>query len=136
MKSFLTAALLAAMLAGCAQPDAPAAATPAAVAAATLPPPITGPINGIYQGSSTRVDAKIPACPLAARGLIEIGDRTLLFPYTYELIYVVPVQADGTLHTASGDAVLDGKLIDGRLDFDVTTPMCKSSFSFRRQAGF
>jgi len=148
MKPFQTAALFAALpialLAGCGVPENSAGVAPPAVAqasatppdAAPAPPDVTGPINGIYGGRSEQVDAKIPGCPYPELGLIEIGDRTLLFPYTTDLIYVAPVQADGTVHSEVGRTTLDGHLVDGRLAFSVTTPDCTSSFSFRRRSGF
>ena len=136
MKPLLTIIALATLLCGCANqgtaPASPVAADQANVTGTPLPPPV----NGIYQGRSEQVKADIPGCPLAQYGTIEIGERTLLFPYTYQLIYEVPVQSDGTLHTGAGSTVLDGRLIDGHLEFDITTPECQSRFNFRRRSGF
>lgn len=106
------------------------------IANESQPAPVTGPVNGFYQGRMRQVETKIPACPLPALGVIEIGDRTLLYPYTFELIYVAPIQADGTIHAAVGNTTLDGTLIDGRLAFNVTTPECQASFDFHRERGF
>jgi hypothetical protein len=145
MKPLKTAALLAALpvalLCGCGVPENSAGVAPPAMARTIAPPQpaqpdVAGPINGIYGGASEQVEAKIPGCPYAELGLIEIGDRTLLFPYTTDLIYVAPVQADGTVHSQLGQTTLDGHLIDGRLAFSVTTPDCTSRFSFRRRSGF
>ena len=68
--------------------------------------------------------------------MLKIGDGTLLFPYTDDQIYVVPIPPTGLLHATMGDASLDGQLIDGNLDFNITTPTCKSSFAFTRRSGF
>jgi hypothetical protein len=108
----------------------------AAAPAQTVEPDVTGPINGVYQGRERVANATAPACPSPSLGLIEIGDGTLLFPYTSGLIYVVAVPPNGMLHEAIGDAVLDGQLFNGDLDFSVVTADCKSTFSFRRRSGF
>jgi hypothetical protein len=163
MKPFLAAALLATLLCGCATKEPPNASadkvaadqqnalrpSPLApdlsqpeptgssqVVQATLPPGITGPINGIYQGRERVIQANSPLCPPPQLGLIEIGDGNLLFPYTSSLIYTVAIPPDGKLHAAMGDTTLDGQLAGGDLDFIVTTPDCKSSFSFTRRPGF
>ncbi len=105
-------------------------------AAPAAMPDVTGPINGIYQGREQEAGVTVPACPPSTLGLIEIGDGTLLFPYTSGLIYVVAVSPDGKLHETIADAVLDGQLLAGNLDFSVTTADCKSTFAFRRRPGF
>jgi hypothetical protein len=67
-----------------------------------MAPMITGPINGYYQGRVREVDAKAPNCSAATRGVIEIGDKTLLYAYSPQLIYVASVQPDGTVHAEAG----------------------------------
>jgi hypothetical protein len=123
-----------------AQPTPSDPATPTATATATqevpMAPMITGPINGYYQGRVREVDAKAPNCSAATRGVIEIGDKTLLYAYSPQLIYVASVQPDGTVHAEAGGTTLDGTLVDGHLAFNVTTQDCKTSFDFVRRRGF
>jgi hypothetical protein len=117
-------------------PTPPTASETVAAQPVANAPLITGTINGYYQGRVRQVDAKAANCPPPTRGVIEIGDRTLLYPYSTQLIYVAPVMPDGTIHAEADGTTLEGTLIDGRLVFSVTTPDCKSSFDFVRRQGF
>jgi len=161
MKPFLPAAMLAALLCGCATQgppspntaaiDSQSALVPSPLAPNLVPPEptgssqvvqmaplpgVTGPVNGIYQGRERPIEVNGPSCPPPQLGLVEIGDGTLLFPYADDQIYVVPIPPTGLLHATMGDASLDGQLVDGNLDFNITTPTCKSSFAFTRRSGF
>ena len=159
MKSLLPAGLLAVLLAsllgGCAgkqasgqsqsalapsplAPDlsAPEPAGSKQVVQSTLPPGVTGIVDGVYQGRERQIEARSPTCPPPQLGTIEIGDGTMLFPYAANLIYVVSVPPTGVLHAVINSTALDGQLKDGDLDFTITTPDCKSSFSFARRDGF
>jgi hypothetical protein len=86
--------------------------------------------DGSYQGRTALLAARGPGCPLEPRkGVIEIGDAVLIYPYTPDLILSAPVQRDGSVHATSGPAVLDGRIVNDRLFFTIRTPACLSSYS-------
>ena len=86
--------------------------------------------GGSYQGHTALLEARGPGCPLEPRkGVIEIGDAVLIYPYTPDLILTAPVQRDGSVHAATGPAVLDGRIVNDRLIFTIRTPACLSRYS-------
>ena len=88
--------------------------------------------DGSYQGWVALVGANGPGCPVWPRkGVIEIGDATLVYPYLPNLVLAAPVAPDGSLHAAAGPAVLDGRIVNDRLEFIVRTPNCQSRYSMR-----
>lgn len=132
----LAAALLLALpclAAGCASSEAP---PPGAVSQVALEPAATGPVDGIYKGSVHLVSATGDGCPGDARGLIEIGDRRLLYPYAPSLIFVAPIRTDGKIHAETGGYSLDGTLAGGALDVVVAGAGCRTELSFGRVAYF
>lgn len=104
--------------------EAPAAPARAADARAVSP----RSYDGSYQGRARLVHGSAAACPASRYGVVDIGDAALVFPYQPSLVLAAPLQPDGTLHAADGKAVLDGKVIGGRLAFTVRTPECETEF--------
>ena len=88
-------------------------------------------VNGTYKGVITLVEAHNPNCPPTQWGIIDVGDDTLMLPYTPAVIMSVAVQPDGRLHGQAGTTVLDGVLRDGWLNFTVSSPACTSRYNFR-----
>jgi hypothetical protein len=88
-------------------------------------------IDGTYKGAVQLVTARAPACPPSREGSVEIGDQTLYFGYLPNIIFIAPVQPDGTVHAVAGPSILDGRLTKGRLIFTVTTPVCQSRYDLR-----
>jgi hypothetical protein len=86
--------------------------------------------DGSYQGHTALLAASGPGCPLDPhKGVIEIGDAVLIYPYTPELILTAPVRPDGSVHAVAGPAVLDGRIVNNRLSFTIRTPTCLSRYS-------
>lgn len=86
--------------------------------------------DGSYQGRGALVSANAPGCPIwPRRGVVEIGDATLIYPYLPELILAAPVAPDGSLHAETGRAVLDGRIVNNNLEFAIRTPHCQSRYS-------
>lgn len=96
-----------------------------------LPAPEWDKVDGDYKGSAGLVAAQSPNCPPGGVGVIEIGDQTLYFAYSPNVIFIAPIQPDGSLHARSGNFALDGLLTGGRLVFTVRTPACQSQFDVR-----
>jgi hypothetical protein len=92
-------------------------------------PGSTNLIDGSYQGLGSLQTANAPTCPASEYGPLEVGDMVLHYAYTPAIIFEAPIQPDGTLHDEEGPAVLDGKLVDNRLAFTVTTPDCTSTYN-------
>jgi hypothetical protein len=105
--------LAGALLAGCSYPHGPGS---------------TNLIDGSYKGRPALQAANPQICPGTHYGYVEIGDRDLHFAYLPGIIFDAPVQLNGTLHDVRGPAVLDGKIIDERLVFSVTTPQCHTDY--------
>ncbi|HEX4260832.1 MAG TPA: hypothetical protein VHY76_06995 [Acetobacteraceae bacterium] len=84
--------------------------------------------DGSYQGRARLVHATIPNCPPTRYGVLEVGDATLVFAYAPDLIFTVPVTADGTLSSTGGPAKLEGKIVGRHLDMTVATTACQTRF--------
>lgn len=108
--------------------DAAAQAGPAPARAANAQAVSPRSYDGSYQGRARLVHGSAAACPASRYGVVDIGDAALVFPYQPTLVLAAPVQPDGTLHAADGKAVLDGKVVRGRLAFTVRTPDCETEF--------
>ena len=99
--------------------------------ASELPKNQLNRVDGTYKGIITLVEAHNPNCPPTQWGIIDVGDSTLMLPYTPAIIMSVAVQPDGRLHGQAGTTVLDGVLRDGWLNFTVSSPACISRYNFR-----
>lgn len=97
-----------------------------------LPPDLIDKTDGVYKGLAQAVRVGSPACPQLTEGTVEIGDQTLHFAFTPSTIFITPVQPDGTVLTQLPDAKLDGRLVDGRLRFSVSNPVCETRYDLRR----
>jgi hypothetical protein len=106
-----------------------AAALLAGCTSAPKGPGSTNLIDGGYQGRESLEMANAPTCPESAYGQLEVGDLNLHYAYTPAIVFDAAIAADGTLHDEVGPAVLDGKVVDNRLMFSVTTPDCKSTYN-------
>jgi hypothetical protein len=114
-------------------PPPPTFARPVVVPAVAVAPPPSYPQHwdGSYQGRSVLVRATSPACPPSRRGVIEIGDNTLFFPYLPDTIFTTAVAADGTMHGVAGVTHLDGRVADGRLAMTISSPVCETQYTGR-----
>ena len=114
-------------------------------------------IDGTYKGVAQVVSAQVAGCPMARPGIITIGDRRLIFPYQPDMIFIAPVQPDGTLIARVGITIptvaggrgaaragrnaapaapatigsLDGRIGGGWLEFTVRTPSCETRYKLR-----
>ncbi len=119
-------AVLLLALAGCSQSD-----NPITTFAPAPPVPFRGDphwFDGSYQGRGKLVHATIPNCPPTRDGVLEIGDATLQFAYAPDLIFTIPVAADGTLTSVAGSTTLHGQIIGRHLELTVTTASCQTRF--------
>ena len=88
--------------------------------------------DGSYQGNTALLGVRGPGCPHEPhKGVIEIGDAVLIYPYTPDVILTAPVRPDGTVHAVTGRAVLDGRIWNDWLVFSISTPNCFSSYRTR-----
>ncbi len=94
-------------------------------------PGSTDLVDGSYRGRPTLATSTPDICPGTHYGYIEVGDRDLHFAYLPNVVFDAPVGSEGSLHSTSGDSVLDGKITDDQLVFSVTTPQCHSSYNLR-----
>jgi hypothetical protein len=83
--------------------------------------------DGSYKGTATLISAT-GVCPNGRTGILQIGDNTLTYSYTPQLVFQVPVGANGRLHGVAGDAVLDGVISDNELRMVVKTPNCTTVY--------
>jgi len=129
-KPLLLPLAVAAALGGCAAPQAAAVRTGAL--GVSRPATTTELFDGSYQGRAVLVRGSRPTCPVWPRyGTVEIGDAVLIYPYLPGLVFSAPVQPNGSLHSQTGQFVLDGRIVNGHLDFTVITPACASRYSMR-----
>ncbi len=91
----------------------------------------TNVVDGNYRGRPDLQAAAPVNCPSPRYGFIELGDRELHLAYLPNVVFDAPVQPTGDLHDQQDSAVLDGKVVDNRLIFTVTTPECKTSYNLR-----
>jgi hypothetical protein len=140
----LAACLLLLALSACAQKPAPMYSywhpAPAAQSGGLAYTPDR--IDGSYQGTvyltstpnltrghwwrAPKIDDEV--CPHTTYGIIEIGDHVMTYAYAPNLIFSVPVTQDGAFSQTIGTARLIGKVHDGRLTFNLYTPLCTSRF--------
>ena len=102
-----------------------------AVAAPPAPPPYPQHWDGSYQGGSVLVRASSRACPPSRRGVIEIGDSTIFFPYQPDLIFTTAVRSDGSMHGVAGQTHLDGRIVGDRLTMTISSPTCETQYRAR-----
>lgn len=110
-------------------------------------------VDGTYKGVAETVVAQGASCPAADPGTITIGDRRLIFPFSPNVIFIAPVQPDGSLvarivaipptaprgRGGARAAVpppapigsLDGRIGGGALEFTVRTPSCETRYRLR-----
>lgn len=105
------------------------------------PPPVaeadpTPNFEGFYQGREELVMGEVPQCPREQYGFVSVGDGTLLYAYSHDLVFVARPGTTGELHATAGDGALDGSIADDRMVFTVKTPDCQTDFRFRRISGF
>lgn len=105
--------------------------------AGSLPPAaptqVAGPaVDGIYNGRSSLVRSEAPTCPSPTRGLLEVGDRQVVFGYLPDVIFVATILSNGVMHATTNGFVLDGHMQDDGIAFTVSGPACRSVFEFRR----
>ena len=86
--------------------------------------------NGSYQGTIRRVSATAPGCPREpGERVIMVGDGVLWYAYSPVTFFTSPVQYDGTIDAASGDATMKGRIKGDHLEATVKSPHCESRIS-------
>ena len=99
-------------------------------------------IDGSYQGTASLTSApnlterswwhkaliSSETCPTTGIGVIEIASGVLSYAFNPTLIFNPTVGKDGSLYQQIGEATLWGKVKNGRLTFNVTTPLCTLRF--------
>ena len=131
MPSRLSAFLIATFLAGCSSYNS-AVERLVLARSPSVPPGLINKTDGLYKGIGQPVQVGSPACPTASEGTAEIGDQTLYFAFTPSTIFISPVQPDGTVLTLLPDAKLEGRLLDGRLQFVIADQVCQTRYDLRR----
>ena len=97
----------------------------------SIPADLIDKTDGVYKGEVRQVRVASPTCPRLRWGTAEIGDRTLYFGFTPSTLFIAPVQPDGTVRTDLPDASLNGRIINGRLEFAVKNAVCESRYYLR-----
>jgi hypothetical protein len=115
--------LLLAGLGGCAIPFGGQPSPPA-----PHQPTLVSLFDGSYQGKVRKIGANAPECPGNGYGIAEIGDAVLTLPYQPNLIFSVPVAADGVLRQTVGDTRIEGRVVQNRLDLLVTSGRCQTRY--------
>ncbi len=111
-------------------PALPVTGAPTPVVAVMPPRPPSYPLpwDGSYQGQSTLVRASSPVCPRPRYGAIEIGDSTLVLPYTPNILFTTMVGADGSIHGVAGTTKLDGQIANHNLRMVISSPTCETRY--------
>jgi hypothetical protein len=116
-------------------PPPPPAVSPIVVvpAVAVAPPPPSFPQHwdGSYQGRSVLVRASGPGCPPSRRGVIEIGDNTLFFPYLPNVIFTTAVNSEGVMHGVAGSTHLEGRIVGDQLSMTISNQTCETRYAGR-----
>lgn len=86
-------------------------------------------LDGSYQGEADLLVSTGRDCPASQNGVLEIGDRTMYFPYQPALEFSAPIGQDGTMHQLVGNAILDGRITGDVLSMSITTPTCRSTYA-------
>jgi hypothetical protein len=85
-------------------------------------------VDGSYQGRAKLVLGKPGPCPKSRYGFVEIGDGTLIFPYTPKLVFQARVQPDGTVFSKLDGGELSGRTDGRHLDMTIKTPQCETHY--------
>ncbi|MBX5454644.1 MAG: hypothetical protein K6U10_12015 [Acidobacteriia bacterium] len=85
-------------------------------------------VDGSYQGKAKLVFGKPGPCPKSSYGFVEIGDGTLVFPYTPKLVFQARVQPDGTVFSKLDGGELSGRTDGRHLDMTIKTPQCETQY--------
>jgi hypothetical protein len=129
-KRWFLAFAAAAAVGGCAHQ--PAAPVRTGQEGASRPASLSELFDGSYQGRAVLVRNTGHVCPIwPRRGVVEIGEAVLTFPYLPGLTFSAPVQPDGSLHAEYGPAVLDGRVAGDYLSFAVRIPECETHYNLR-----
>jgi hypothetical protein len=97
------------------------------------PNPVASEIHkydGSYQGPIRQIVARSRTCP-AEHGerVLMIGDGTLWYAYTPDIVFTSPVTRDGTIIGQAGTTALTGKIIGNHLVARIKNPDCETSIS-------
>ncbi len=86
--------------------------------------------DGSYQGFITQVAARSAMCP-AEHGerVLMIGDGTLWYAYTPDIVFTAPVEYDGTVRGTAGATNLVGKIDGNHFDARIKGPDCETQMS-------
>ena len=86
--------------------------------------------DGSYQGYVTQVAARSAMCP-AEHGerVLMVGDGTLWYAYTPDIVFTAPVNYDGTVRGTAGATDLVGKIDGNHLDASVKGLDCETHLS-------
>jgi hypothetical protein len=104
----------------------------AAVAACAAPPPPpptpppkpVGSVDGEYRGTSTRFQADSRACPHPGLVRIEVIGSAFQYRWDRETLVDATIAPDGSINGGAERITLVGKLIDRKIEGDVTNGNC------------
>ena len=83
--------------------------------------------DGSYQGYIRPVTSNGPECPREpGERVLMVGDGVLWYAYNPATLFAAPVNSDGEINAASGDATLSGKVVGNHLQATVKSPRCET----------
>ncbi len=86
--------------------------------------------DGSYQGFITQVAARSAMCPTEhGERVLMIGDGTLWYAYSPDIVFTAPVQYDGTVRGTAGTTHLIGKINGNHFDASIKGPDCETQMS-------
>jgi hypothetical protein len=109
----------------------------AACASKPVPPPEPSKppdwADGLYRGTSTRFQAESRACPHPGLVKLDVFKGRFQFRWDRNTYIDATLAPDGSVQGNLGDFTLAGKLIDRRIEGDVTNGECGLHFTAKQQ---
>jgi hypothetical protein len=108
-----------------------------ACASKPVPPPAPPkPPNwadGLYRGTSTRFQAESRSCPHPGLVKLDVYNGRFQFRWDRNTYIDATLAQDGSVQGNLGDFTLAGKLVDRKIEGDVTNGECGLHFTAKRQ---
>ncbi len=85
--------------------------------------------DGSYKGTEVLAVRQSATCPLPQHGVVMIGDNSLSFAYTPDIIFTAEIQSDGSIHALQDNTALDGRITGDQLSLTVRRPGCQTDYA-------
>jgi hypothetical protein len=85
--------------------------------------------DGSYKGTEVLAVNQSPTCPAPQHGVVLIGDNSLSFAYTPNIIFMTDIQPDGSIHALQDNTTLDGRITGDRLTLTVRRLGCQTDYA-------